>query len=61
MSNQCVSQRSVQCCECESNIGTEEKKIEIESYRYSRHGVAHVGRLCAACYGRMGAVMAAEA
>lgn len=63
MLNQNNTQRRLQCCECESEIGTEDKNIEIELYRYSRHGVgvAHVGRLCLECHGRMNAVMAAEA
>ncbi len=63
MSKQKVTQRTLQCCDCESEIAAAEKKIEIELFRYSRHGVGvtHVGLLCEACHGRMGVAMAAEA
>lgn len=56
-------QRKPQCCECQRQIPAQEKKIEIELFRYSRHGVgvAHLGRLCQSCHGRLNVVMAAEA
>lgn len=61
MSKQKGTQRTLQCCDCESEIAATEKNIEIELFRYSRHGVGvtHVGRLCEACHGGM--AMAAEA
>ena len=63
MSTQNVTQKKLQCCECQVEAAAQGEKFEIEVYRYTRHGVgvAHVGRLCKSCYALKGLVLAAEA